>query len=92
MKQLPYALHPTEVTLIAGTSYSRDGDVTGLHGTTKDYWIVKLSAAGNIAWQKTLGGSDADEAIHVSVDANGNCFVAGTSESKKRRCWYFTME
>jgi len=41
--------------ILAGFSYSNDGDVTGNHGN-RDFWIVKLDSAGNITWQKSLGG------------------------------------
>src|SRR4051812_25721754 len=45
--------------IVAGTSNSTDGDVTGNHGGN-DYWVIKLSAAGAIEWQKSLGGSADD--------------------------------
>src|SRR5579859_5833702 len=49
--------------LVAGSSLSNDGDVTGHHGSTSiaDAWTVKLDASGNIQWQKSLGGSGNDE-------------------------------
>jgi len=37
--------------IVAGFSYSNDGNVTGNHGK-HDYWVVKLDATGNILWQK----------------------------------------
>jgi hypothetical protein len=45
--------------IIAGHAFSNDGDVTGNHGQS-DYWIIKLSTAGEIIWQKCLGGTDYD--------------------------------
>jgi hypothetical protein len=30
--------------IVAGTSQSNDGDVTGVHGIRADYWVVKLGA------------------------------------------------
>lgn len=66
--------------IIAGQSKSNDGDVSGNHGLT-DYWIVKLNAEGNIDWQKSLGGSDYDEAYAVSQTTDGGYIVAGNSES-----------
>jgi hypothetical protein len=42
--------------IIAGFSYSNNGDVTGNHDHGySDYWIVKLTSAGQIEWQKSLG-------------------------------------
>src|SRR5579871_4996319 len=45
--------------IVAGTSSSNDGDVTGHHGSANsvDFWIVKLKSSGAIDWQKSLGGS-----------------------------------
>lgn len=42
--------------IVAGYSWSNDGDVSGNHGNS-DYWIVKLNSAGNLEWQKCYGGS-----------------------------------
>lgn len=44
--------------LICGNTKSDDGDVTGFHGGD-DVWVVKLSAAGSLLWQKTFGGATA---------------------------------
>ena len=41
--------------IIAGYSYSNDGDVSGNHGGA-DYWIVKTDEVGNTIWQKCFGG------------------------------------
>src|SRR5712664_3963661 len=48
--------------LVAGSSKSNDGDVSGHHGplTASDAWLVKLSSDGNIQWQESLGGSGDD--------------------------------
>ena len=37
--------------IATGYSYSTDGGVTGHHGGV-DYWIVKLTSAGVMEWQK----------------------------------------
>lgn len=41
--------------IVAGVSGSNDGDVTGYHGGIADFWVLKLDAAGNIVWQKSMG-------------------------------------
>jgi hypothetical protein len=66
--------------LVAGYSESHDGDVTINQGEY-DYWIVKLDSAGNMEWQKSLGGSDADEANCIRQTVDGGFIVAGASES-----------
>ena len=66
--------------IVAGYSYSNDGDVSGNYGSS-DYWIVKLDASGNIAWQKSLGGSVNDEANSVSQTSDGGFIIAGSTYS-----------
>jgi hypothetical protein len=66
--------------ILSGWTYSNDGDVTGNHGDY-DAWIVKLSATGNIQWQKTLGGSKDDEANYVAQTHDGGYIVGCLSNS-----------
>ena len=66
--------------IVAGGSYSNDVYVTGNHGST-DYWVLKLKPSGDIEWQKSLGGSDADEAFSIQQTSDGGFIVAGYSES-----------
>ncbi len=66
--------------IIAGYSYSNDGNVTGNQGNA-DYWIVKLDSSGNIQWQKTMGGSNDDKASSIQQTSNGQYIVAGYSFS-----------
>jgi hypothetical protein len=65
---------------IAGNSNSNNGDVTGNHGND-DYWVVKLNANGNIAWQRSLGGSLLDHGLAVVATKDGGCAVAGLGTS-----------
>ncbi len=66
--------------LVAGFSYSNDGDVTGNHGGA-DYWIVKLDGGGNLIWQKSFGGTWNDFGWSVVPTADGGCVVGGSSSS-----------
>ena len=66
--------------IIAGTSVSDDGDVTGNHGN-RDYWIVKLTSSGDIDWQKSLGGSYIEDAYSIQQTTNGGYIIAGSSAS-----------
>ncbi|MDY0369025.1 MAG: T9SS type A sorting domain-containing protein, partial [Bacteroidales bacterium] len=66
--------------IVAGNSYSNDGDVSGNHGEW-DYWIVKLNDTGNIQWQKCLGGSEFDIAYAIQQTSDGGYIVAGMTES-----------
>jgi hypothetical protein len=69
--------------IVAGYSYSSDGDVMGHHGSlgNYDYWIMKLSDTGAIEWQKSLGGSDLDWAASIQETSDGGYIVAGQSRS-----------
>ena len=66
--------------VVAGSTGSNNGDVSGNHGTY-DYWVVKLSATGNMQWQKCLGGSSSDHAYSLARTADGGYVVAGASMS-----------
>jgi hypothetical protein len=62
--------------VVAGAAFSNDGDVSGNHGG-KDWWIVKLDIAGNIQWQKTLGGTSSEEPYSVIQTSDGGYMAAG---------------
>jgi len=66
--------------VVAGFAQSTNGDVTGNRGS-RDMWVVKLDANGNITWQKALGGSTTDEAYSVQQTADGGYIVAGFTYS-----------
>jgi hypothetical protein len=66
--------------IVAGRTNSNDGDVSGNHGDW-DCWIVKLDSVGTIQWQKSLGGSGADQAADIQSTSDGGYIVAGGSLS-----------
>lgn len=68
--------------IVAGRSYSDiSGDKTDYNRGIDDYWVLKLNRAGNIQWQRTLGGSDVDECIDVQQTNDGGYILAGNSQS-----------
>jgi len=69
--------------IIAGFSYSNNGDVSGHWGSTfiPDYWIVKINSIGTLQWQKSLGGTDLDMAYSIQQTSDGGYIIAGYSES-----------
>ncbi len=69
--------------IIAGHSMSNDKDVSGNHGNW-DYWIVKLDANRNIAWETHLGGSRPDLATDVLETSGGNYVIGGITQSKDK--------
>ena len=62
--------------VFTGISHSRDFDVTTNNGDY-DFWIVKLNNAGNIQWQKSIGGPSHDEGICIEQTADGGFIVGG---------------
>ena len=66
--------------IIAGSTNSKDGDVTGNHGGD-DYWIVKLTKNGAIQWQKCFGGSNNEYATSIQQTNGGGYIVSGYSFS-----------
>ncbi|HLG36193.1 MAG TPA: SprB repeat-containing protein, partial [Bacteroidia bacterium] len=74
--------------IIAGNTYSNNGNVNGWHpgynssgGILPDGWLVKIDSAGNLQWQKCLGGSHIDELRCVRQTADGGYIVAGNTGS-----------
>ena len=66
--------------IVAGYTYSNNGDVSGNHGDA-DAWIVKLSSSGAIQWQKALGGSNEDIARSILPTTDGGYIVTGSAKS-----------
>lgn len=62
--------------LLTGFSRSHDGDVSenfGFH----DFWALKLSASGDIIWEKSFGFSGNDRAFSVIQTSDGGYFLSG---------------
>ena len=71
--------------IIAGATNSQDGDVTGWHqgqqnaAFSSDFWVIKLSSAGNLQWQKCYGGSLDDVAYSIHQTSDGGYVIAGST-------------
>ncbi len=67
--------------VVTGRTASNDIYVLGNHGD-RDVWAIKLTAIGNLQWQKTLGGSNLDEAFDIKQTSDNNgLIIAGYTES-----------
>ncbi|OWY20626.1 hypothetical protein C7N43_00040 [Sphingobacteriales bacterium UPWRP_1] len=66
--------------LVAGYSDSADGDFTENLGY-KDLWLVKLSAAGDVLWKRSYGGTGNDNASDIVLDAEKQQLVVIGSTS-----------
>ena len=68
--------------VVAGSSPSGiSGDKTEASKGINDYWIVKLNSAGQIVWDKTIGGSGFDVPYGIAAANDGGFVVAGDSPS-----------
>jgi hypothetical protein len=66
--------------IVAGSTMSNDGDVTGNHGQT-DCWIVKLDALRNIQWEKNYGGSGTESTYTIQPTHDNGYIFAGATDS-----------
>ena len=69
--------------IVAGSTKSNDGDVSGFHSLSNDAdaWIVKLNSGGDIQWQKTMGGSNEDIARSIQPTPDGGYIFTGSAIS-----------
>src|ERR1700757_5123878 len=75
-EDVPFSIRETKDGgyIIARSSKSNHGDVTGNHSVSvayEDFWVVKTDSAGNLQWQKSLGGSYYDVASSVRQCSDG---------------------
>ncbi len=68
--------------LIAGHSFSTDGDVSTPKGEA-DVWVVKLSEAGEFLWDASYGGAAFDAAESITPAADGGFYLTGTTRSSE---------
>lgn len=66
--------------LMTGTSESDDFDKTDPKGSY-DYWVVRLTTAGDLVWTKSFGGSEIDNSYASIITADGNYIMVGDSRS-----------
>ncbi|HUM66245.1 MAG TPA: hypothetical protein PLV32_10380, partial [Chitinophagaceae bacterium] len=67
--------------LILGETNSTNGGVTAGFGGTKDIWLLKLSAAGNLEWQRRYGGNGLDIGNNIVHAGDGGYLIAASSSS-----------
>jgi hypothetical protein len=66
--------------IVGGISRSTNGDRTEYLGFV-DYWVLKLSADGELQWENSLGGGDSDIAQKIIQTTDGSYVIAGYSAS-----------
>jgi hypothetical protein len=92
-KQWDVTLGGSDQDILASVIETSDGYVVG--GTTvtddpvrgyaknKQYFITKLNTSGSVIWQKTYGGSAADELMSLKQSTDGGYWLGGWSLSVK---------
>jgi outer membrane protein OmpA-like peptidoglycan-associated protein len=85
--------------LIGGESGSKDGDMTGSHGSL-DAWVAKLDKWGNIERQQSFGGLENETVTHLIELPRNEYLVVCTSSSRdgnvksphgEKDVWMFTL-
>lgn len=67
--------------IVASGTSSLDGDVSIPPAGFNDAWVLKISASGNIIWEKCIGGNRSDAITHIIVNNDGTYFLAAYTGS-----------
>ena len=69
--------------ILAGDSFSKDGDVELHYGYAgdADFWILKIDSNQNVIWQKTFGGTDDDYLVGLQQTPDGGYLMVGSVHS-----------
>ncbi len=74
-------LTPQNTVMIAGTSFSKSGDIK-FHKGGGDFWLLEIDPRdGKILWTNNYGGSGDEGANMISVGYDGNFLVCGMTNS-----------
>lgn len=66
--------------IIIGFSDSTDFDISNNKGAY-DFWIIKVSATGDLIWEKSFGGSEIDIAYSITETNDSGYLVVGDTRS-----------
>jgi hypothetical protein len=68
--------------ILGGYSPSgKSGDKTQGNQGDNDFWVVRVNAAGDFIWDKTLGGEDQDLLSSLQATSDGGYLLGGSSDS-----------
>jgi hypothetical protein len=73
-----YILCSRSFSGISGIKTETNRDLTL---STADFWILKLDSAGNLQWQRTIGGSNDEGAFIIEQLSDGSYLTGGSSSS-----------
>jgi uncharacterized repeat protein (TIGR01451 family) len=71
---------PDNGFVVAGSSTSSDGDLSGNYGLS-DGWIFKVTSTGNLVWQKNIGGANNDGFKGIVLNSDTSFTLTGYSLS-----------
>jgi hypothetical protein len=57
------------------------GETSSFGAGSRDAWVLKLDASGNVTWQKTYGGAAGDYTYSIQQTSDGGFVVAGGTNS-----------
>lgn len=66
--------------VLVGSSTSADGDLTGNNGAS-DAWILKVNSAGNLVWQKNIGGIADEDFKAIVYNSDTSFTITGFTSS-----------
>jgi len=68
--------------IVAGESTSDDGDITNSVSVNgANWWVIKTDLNGNLLWDKSLGGSNDEEAQSLCSTSDGGSIILGYTSS-----------
>jgi len=71
--------------ILIGHSFSTGGDISNHHhspnGARSDAWVVKINSAGQIEWERSLGGNGNDGGFDIKILSDGSYLAAGKAKS-----------
>ncbi len=82
-------IFPNGDMLLAGTSFSNDGDITTQHENVDfiSSWIAKVDQTnGTLLWSKVIGGNDQDEIVALQIFDDRQIIAAGNTDSNNIQC------
>lgn len=69
--------------VLTGFSESNDFNISDSRGSY-DFWVVKITATGVLAWERSFGGSGIEESYSIAVTEDNNYIIAGRSYSNDK--------
>lgn len=73
--------NPDGSFVVAGFTFSIDGDVMTNVYDRSNYWVFQADSSGNLQWEQVFGGDDFEEARALTRNNDGSYTITGFSDS-----------